>query len=165
MCLLFFHFCSSSMTVMVFLRKKSYRAIDFYQVSFCNFSLLIYLSKKCRWNLFVFFFMLLLKLGWESDDTRQWIRRKGLRNSATGWFCCLSCVHFLHRLIFELRRNVEMQLKRSLEVETLPKFADKKVAKQNKLENVRECVPGIYVDNRKLTSFFLCSDRWELVLV
>ncbi|CAN7011744.1 unnamed protein product [Brassica rapa subsp. trilocularis] len=118
MCLLFFHFCSSSMTVMVFLRKKSYRAIDFYQAE----NLMIHAS--------------------ESEEKVYEIQQQ---------------------LIFELRRNVEMQLKRSLEVETLPKFADKKVAKQNKLENVRECVPGIYVDNRKLTSFFLCSDRWELL--
>ncbi|WZY84239.1 hypothetical protein YC2023_030623 [Brassica napus] len=32
--------------------------------------------------------------------------------------------------------EIQQQLKRSLEVETLPKFADKKVAKQNKLENI-----------------------------
>lgn len=41
-----------------------------------------------------------------------------------------------HRLIFELRRNVEMQLKRNVLVETLPKLADKEVAKHNKLENI-----------------------------
>ncbi|CAG7882966.1 unnamed protein product [Brassica rapa] len=79
MCLLFFHFCSSSMTVMVFLRKKSYRAIDFYQAE----NLMIHAS--------------------ESEEK-----------------------------VYE----IQQQLKRSLEVETLPKFADKKVAKQNKLENI-----------------------------
>uniref|UniRef100_A0A0D3BCS2 Uncharacterized protein n=1 Tax=Brassica oleracea var. oleracea TaxID=109376 RepID=A0A0D3BCS2_BRAOL len=41
-----------------------------------------------------------------------------------------------HRLIFELRRNVEMLLKRNVLVETLPKLADKEVAKHNKLENI-----------------------------
>ncbi|KAH0891798.1 LOW QUALITY PROTEIN: hypothetical protein HID58_054227, partial [Brassica napus] len=48
-----------------------------------------------------------------------------------------------HRLIFELRRNVEMQLKRNVLVETLPKLADKEVAKHNKLEN-RWC-PGNFI--------------------
>lgn len=48
-----------------------------------------------------------------------------------------------HRLIFELRRNVEMLLKRNVLVETLPKLADKEVAKHNKLENVRDGVRGI----------------------
>nr|VDC82209.1 unnamed protein product [Brassica rapa] len=64
---------------MVFLRKKSYRAIDFYQAE----NLMIHAS--------------------ESEEK-----------------------------VYE----IQQQLKRSLEVETLPKFADKKVAKQNKLENI-----------------------------
>ncbi|CAN6820480.1 hypothetical protein YC2023_039387 [Brassica napus] len=59
-----------------------------------------------------------------------------------------------HRLIFELRRNVEMQLKRNVLVETLPKLADKEVAKHNKLENVRDGVRGILLIN------FLNNSAW-----
>ncbi|CAF2128466.1 unnamed protein product [Brassica napus] len=69
----------SIFALMVFLRKKSYRAIDFYQAE----NLMIHAS--------------------ESEEK-----------------------------VYE----IQQQLKRSLEVETLPKFADKKVAKQNKLENI-----------------------------
>ncbi|EFH42037.1 hypothetical protein ARALYDRAFT_495076 [Arabidopsis lyrata subsp. lyrata] len=49
----------------------------------------------------------------------------------------------LQKQIFELRKELEMQRKRSLEVEARAEFADKKVAElSSKLENVRNMIDG-----------------------
>ncbi|BAB09390.1 unnamed protein product [Arabidopsis thaliana] len=61
-------------------------------------------------------------------------------------------MNFRNRLILELREEVEMQRKRSLEVETRAEIAEKKVAELgSKLENVRNMVSlGSDIDGKLL---------------
>lgn len=76
-------------------------------------------------------------------------------------FCYLNLV--LHWQILELREEVEMQRKRSLEVETRAEIAEKKVAELgSKLENVRNMVSlgsDVCTYSKAFFTFFLLVFR------